>query len=154
MEIKALKNNSTIEQNQQLQKTHRQFGQLLEELNKKELPEKVVGEINASIDRVHSSMDDQKALRKQIKKSQAKILKLLEKELKLVTKNHYRNVWLAVGMAAFGIPLGVAFGLSLGNMAFLGIGMPIGLAVGIAIGTGMDKKACDEGRQIDMEIIS
>lgn len=55
-------------------------------------------------------------------------------------------------MAAFGIPFGVVFGISLGNMAFLGIGIPIGMVVGIAIGTAMDKRAFDEGRQLDLEI--
>jgi hypothetical protein len=55
-------------------------------------------------------------------------------------------------MAGFGIPIGVAFGASLGNMAFLGIGLPIGLATGIAVGSGMDKKAFEEGRRLDVEI--
>jgi hypothetical protein len=70
----------------------------------------------------------------------------------VVPKNHYRNQWLALGMATFGIPFGVALGMSLGNMALLGIGLPIGLAVGIAVGSGMDKKAFEEGRQLDVEI--
>jgi hypothetical protein len=87
-------------------------------------------------------------LRKHIRKTQSGILKLIEKELKLVTKNHYRKTWLAVGMAAFGIPLGVAFGTSIGNMGLLGIGLPIGMA----IGSGMDKKAVESGRQLDLEI--
>ncbi|REE00128.1 hypothetical protein [Marinoscillum furvescens] len=153
MEIKALKNSSTLASNKKLQKTYSQFDQLLKELRTKELPEQVIEIINAGIDQVHQAMENEKVLQKQIKQTQTIILKLLEKELKLVTKNHYRNVWLAVGMAAFGIPMGVAFGLSFGNMAFIGTGMPIGLAIGIAIGTGMDKKAFDEGRQLDMDII-
>ena len=97
-------------------------------------------------------MANAKELRKQIKNTQSGIIKLIEKEHKLVTKNHYRNTWLVVGMAVFGIPLGVAFGASLGNMAFLGIGLPIGMAIGSAVGTAMDKKAFEEGRQIDLEI--
>ena len=80
------------------------------------------------------------------------ILKLIEKELKLVPKNLYRDRWLAIGMAGFGLPFGVAFGAAFGNMAFIGIGIPIGLAIGIAIGSGMDKKALDEGKQLDVEI--
>jgi hypothetical protein len=55
-------------------------------------------------------------------------------------------------MAAFGIPIGVAFGASLGSMAFLAIGIPIGMVIGLAIGSGMDKKAFEEGRQIDLEL--
>jgi hypothetical protein len=69
-----------------------------------------------------------------------------------VPKNHYRNVWLALGIAAFGVPLGVVFGASLGNMGYLAIGIPFGLSIGLAIGTGLDKKAADEGRQLDVEI--
>lgn len=81
-----------------------------------------------------------------------RMVNTLEKEVKLVPKNHYRNRWLALGMAAFGLPMGVVFGISLGNMAFLAIGLPIGMAIGIAVGTGLDKKASEEGRQLDVEI--
>jgi hypothetical protein len=122
------------------------------ELRTKELPNETINSINDGIDQINSVSESEKVLRRQINKTQSRIIKLIEKEHKLVTKNHYRNTWLAVGMAAFGIPLGVAFGASLGNMAFLGIGLPIGMAIGIAVGTGMDKKAFEEGRQIDLEI--
>lgn len=91
-------------------------------------------------------------MRKQIRKTQASILKLIEKELKLVARNHYRNTWLAIGMAAFGIPLGVVFGKSLGNMGLLGIGLPIGMVIGIAVGSVMDKKAFEAGKQLDFEM--
>lgn len=91
-------------------------------------------------------------LRKMIKKKQTRIIKLLEKELKVVLKNYYRNLWLSIGIAVFGVPIGVTFGTSIGDMAFLGAGLPIGLAIGIAVGAAMDKKALKEGRQIDLEI--
>jgi hypothetical protein len=80
------------------------------------------------------------------------IFKLVEKELKLVTKNHYRRLWMVLGMTIFGVLLGVAFGASLGNMAFLGLGLPIGMAIGIGVGTVMDKKAATEGRQLDVDL--
>lgn len=32
--------------------------------------------------------------------------------------------------------------------------IPLGMAIGIAIGAGMDKKALEEGRQLDIEIRS
>ena len=122
------------------------------ELRRKELTNETVNSINDRIARINSVTGSEKELRKQIKNTQSGIIKLIEKEHKLVTKNHYRNTWLVVGMAVFGIPLGVAFGASLGNMAFLGIGLPIGMAIGSAVGTAMDKKAFEEGRQIDLEI--
>ena len=135
-----------------LEATYLQFEKLLFELRKRELPERVVESINKDIADLNSIPGSGGELKKIVKKKQSGILKLLEKELKLVPKDYYRNIWLAVGMVVFGVPLGAAFGGSTGNMAFLGIGLPIGLAIGIAIGTGMDKKAFDEGRQIDLEI--
>lgn len=72
----------------------------------------------------------------------------LEKRHKLVVPGHYRNQWMALGMAVFGIPLGAALGLSLDNMAFLGIGLPIGLSIGLGVGSSMDQKAQQEGRQL------
>jgi hypothetical protein len=152
MEIKELKNRPDIDQHKKLYASYNQFDKLLMELRRKELTNETVNSINDRIARINSVTGSEKELRKQIKNTQSGIIKLIEKEHKLVTKNHYRNTWLVVGMAVFGIPLGVAFGASLGNMAFLGIGLPIGMAIGSAVGTAMDKKAFEEGRQIDLEI--
>ena len=146
MEIKELNKRPSIAQNKKLISAYTQFDKLLAELKRKELPDEIVISINNGIDQINSVSESEKELRKQIRKTQSSILKLIEKELKMVTKNHYRNIWLAIGMAVFGIPLGVAFGTILGNMGLLGIGLPIGMAVG----SGMDKKAFKDGRQIDL----
>lgn len=150
MKIKDLIKRPTITNNEKLIGPYTQFTELLKVLESKELPEEIINTINNGVDKVNSVSESE--LRKQLKKTQTEIIKLIEKELKLVTKNYYRNTWLAVGMAAFGIPLGVAFGASLGNMAFIGIGLPIGMVIGIAVGTNMDKKALEEERQIDLEL--
>ena len=118
----------------------------------KDIPDAVVENINTEIEKINSFAGTEKELKRLIKKTQFTIIQLIAKELNLVTKNHYRNMWMAMGMAAFGIPLVVAFGTSLGNRAFIGIGIPIGFAIGLAIGTGLDKKAAQEGRQLDVEI--
>lgn len=152
MEIKELKKRPSIDQNKKLISAYAQFDQLLTELKKKELPEEIVKSINNGIDQINSVSESENELRKQIRKTQSGILKLIEKELKLVTKNHYRNTWLALGMAAFGIPLGVAFGTSSGNMGLIGIGLPIGMVIGMAVGSDLDKKAVKSGRQLDVEI--
>jgi F0F1-type ATP synthase assembly protein I len=152
MEIKELKNRPDIDQNEKLYASYALFDELLMKLRTKELPDKTVKSINDGVDQINSVSESEEELRKQIKKTQSNIIKQIEKEHKLVTKNHYRNTWLAVGMAAFGIPIGVAFGASLGSMAFLAIGIPIGMVIGLAIGSGMDKKAFEEGRQIDLEL--
>lgn len=152
MIIQELKKRPSIEQNTKLSSAYSQLDKLLNELKKKELPEEILHSINRGIDQINSVKNSEKDLRKQIRKTQSNILRLIEKKLKLVTKNHYRNTWLAIGMAVFGIPLGVAFGTSLQNMAFIGIGLPIGMVIGMVVGSGMDKKAFEEGRQIDLEI--
>ena len=61
-------------------------------------------------------------------------------------------MWLGLGMAVFGVPIGVFLGVSIENMGMIGVGIPIGMAVGIAIGTSMDKKALEEGRQLNVSM--
>lgn len=152
MKLKELTQRQDIIGNEKVNGAYVQFGNLLHELTEKELPDEVVHTINKDIEELNSISDSGNLLKKQIQKKQSSVVRLVEKEVKLVPKNHYRNTWLVIGMAAFGIPLGAAFGASLGNMAFLGIGLPIGMAIGIAVGTGMDKKAFKEGRQLDLEL--
>lgn len=152
MEIKGLEKKPEIEKNHKLISAYSQFETLLTELRKKSLPDDMVSSINRGIDRINAISVSEKELRKQIKITQSSILKLLEKSLKLVTKNHYRNTWLALGMVLFGIPLGMAFGIIMDNIGLLGIGLPVGMVIGLVVGTGMDKKAIEEGRQLDIEI--
>ncbi len=141
-----------LQDNLKLEAAYRQFEALILELKKRALPDEIVARINDHIQALNAVKEDGKVLKKEIRKQQTALLRMLEKELKIVTKNHYRSVWLAVGMSAFGLPLGAAIGISLGNMAFLGIGLPIGMVIGMGMGAGMDKKAAEEGRQLDIEI--
>ena len=152
MEINELIQNPKITENAKLNESYIQFGKLLNELRKRELPDSVVKAINEEIDDMNSISESEKSINKKISEKRTRIVKLIEKELKLVPKNYYRNTWMAVGLAAFGVPLGVVFGASQGNMAFLGIGIPIGMVIGMAVGAGMDKKALQEGRQLDVEV--
>lgn len=152
MKIKEVIIKPGIDQHEKLHASYSQLNGLLTELTKRELSHETISSINDGINKINSISGPEKKLRKEIRNTQSRIIKLVEKEHKLVTKNHYRNTWMAVGMAVFGIPLGVAFGASLGNMAFLGLGLPIGMSIGLAVGAGMDKKAFEEGRQIDLEI--
>jgi len=111
MEINELKKRDGIDSNKKLTDLYVQFGKLLSELRKRDLPDKVVHAINTNIDLIDLASGTEEELIKQLRKTQSDILRLIEKELKLVTKNHYRNIWLALGIAAFGVPLGVVFGL-------------------------------------------
>ncbi|AKP50568.1 hypothetical protein [Cyclobacterium amurskyense] len=150
MKINSLKPRPEISNKPKLQKVYTQFEKLIDELRIIVLPEKITVFINASIDELNLISNEK--LRSQTKKKQSKIISLIEKELKIVPINHYRNTWMAIGMSAFGVPLGVALGASLGNMGFIAIGLPIGMAIGLSVGTSMDKKAQEEGRQLNMEV--
>ncbi|MEQ8926038.1 MAG: hypothetical protein RLO81_09520 [Fulvivirga sp.] len=152
MKLQELQRRAELEQDKKYLRAYTQFNQLLAELTKKELPEAILNSINQGIEDINASKEEGKPARKLIRKTQTNILKALEKELKLVPKNHYRNTWLAVGMTVFGIPLGIAFGSSMDSMAYLGVGLPIGMAIGMAVGASMDKKAFEEGRQLDVDI--
>ncbi len=149
MEIKNLLVHPAEQQDKKLSDFSDAFRQLLSELGKQNIPEPIISSINNDIDAIHAFSGSAGEMLKFFRKKQSTLLKKLEKELKIVPKNYYRNLWLALGMSAFGLPLGVALGISLGNIALLGLGLPIGLAIGIALGTSLDEKAKKEGRQLD-----
>ncbi len=129
-----------------------QFNKLLEELAKHELSDDLIAEINQHVKHLEKSGKDQKTLSKTLPKSQHLVVQAAMKKHNLVPQNYHRNLWLPVGMASFGLPIGVAMGFFFDNMAFIGIGLPIGLVIGMAVGIAKDKKAKEEGRQLNIEI--
>ena len=149
MPLSSLTPRPSFEENPKLAKAVHNLSTLLIAIEKKNVPESVESQLNEILAGVNNFPGPDPELLKQIKSAQVAILKLLENELGLVAKNHYQLQWLALGMATFGVPLGVVFGLSLGNMAFIGIGLPIGMAIGIAYGSSKDKQAEDQGKQLD-----
>lgn len=152
MEIKQLNLNPEQINNDKVKNLYDQMQQLIEKLHIKKLPSEIVQFINQQIEDINSTTLTGFQLYKFLKKIQTAIIKKLEADHKIVPKNYYRNLWTAVGMSAFGLPLGVVFGLSMGNIGLMALGLPIGLAVGVGVGTSIDKKALAEGRQIDMEL--
>lgn len=90
--ISDLKRRPGIESNSKLQKTLLQLEKLLAELEKQELNHTLVTSINKEIVALNSIPTSDKNLRKQIIKGQTNIIKIAEKELKLVPKNYYRNL--------------------------------------------------------------
>lgn len=152
MTIIELKSRDGIVKNIKLHKSYLQLGTLLSELRQRSLPEGLVGDINAQIEKLNAVTDSKSELKKSIRNAQNTIIKELEKALKVVPKNYYRNVWLALGMASIGVPLGVSIGLSTGNIGMLAVGIPIGMAIGMVVGIKMDKKASEEGRQLDFDL--
>lgn len=122
------------------------------EIEKKELTPKVEEKLNEVIASLNAFDGKEKQQLKQVRRAQSKALNIVLKDLKLVTPNYYRNLWLGVGMAVFGIPMGTALGLAVDNLGLLGVGLPLGLTIGYAVGAEMDKKAKNEGKVLDVNI--
>lgn len=131
---------------------YHQLQNLLNLLEQKKISPETIQKVNLATEAINSTSLRDKDLHKMLKEKQNHIIKTLEKDHKIVPRNYYRNIWLAAGMGAFGLPIGAAFGLLIGNIALLSIGLPIGMAIGIGVGTSLDKKAETEGRQLDIEI--
>lgn len=146
------KDRSFQERNGKNNEFYIKFKALIIELQQRELPDYIIEIINNELNSINSFVGEEREIIKVVKKSQRKIVTLLEKELKIVPKNYYQKFWMLVGMTAFGLPLGTIFGIAIDNMGLLGVGLPIGMAIGIAVGNQMDKKAKAEGRQLGIEL--
>jgi len=152
MTIIELKERTDLASDIKLSSLYAQFGVLLSELRKKQLNEELIKSINAFIETINASTVTGNEFKKLVKQAQTAIVKQVEKEHKIVPKNHYRTLWMLLGFTAFGLPIGLTFGLSVGNIGLMAIGLPIGMAIGAAVGSSMDKKAEQEGRQLNVEI--
>jgi hypothetical protein len=150
--MKKLIERQNISENLKAFNAYQQLGKLLNALAVKELPIETVDLINNEIEQLNSISVIDKVFLKVTKEKENRVIKLIEKKHKIVPKNYYKKLWMVLGMSAFGIPMGVLFGLSIGNMGMLGIGLPIGMAIGVGLGSSMDKKAYNEGRQLDFEV--
>lgn len=155
MNLVKLEPRPTISGSIKLQKSFQQLESLLGAIEQHAIADNTAAEISKEITAVNAISDSNSdSLLQSIKKAQTAILKFLEKEEKIVPVNHYRKLWMIMGMSTFGLPIGVAFGLSMGNMGMLGIGLPIGIAVGIGVGSSLDNKAKLAGRQLAFEVKS
>ncbi|HEY3385922.1 MAG TPA: hypothetical protein VGK46_05390 [Saprospiraceae bacterium] len=130
------------------------FEKMILELEKRQLPSSILILINQDIKDLNDFAGPSKAFAVEISKKRNGILQILSRDLKLVPRNHYRNVWLAMGMMIFGVPFGMMLGTVLGNLALFPIGLPMGLILGIMVGTSLDKKAFENGRQLDIVLKS
>lgn len=146
MAIEKLRHIEGIEENKRLLKAYKRMQALIEALTTREIPAEILEIINTDIKKINTFSGSQIELRKCLRKSYSQMLRLLEKKLGWVIRDHYRNLWMSIGVA-----LGVAFSASFDNN---GIGLIIGLAVGIAVGINLDKKAAAEGKQLDLSASS
>ncbi len=151
MKLTAPITRSELKTQPRLMKRYQSFEHLITELNSREITEAFSEKCNEAISHLNGVSSSDKAFRKEFRKKSSSIINSMIKDLKLIPKHYYRRLWMVLGMSVFGVPMGVAFGASLDNMAFLAIGIPVGMTIGLGIGSGMDEKAKKEGRQLDIE---
>ncbi len=142
MTIEQLKDIKGIDENKRLLKAYKRMQALINALTIREIPAEILNVINSYIQKINNFSGTQVELRKCLRKTYSQILRLLEKKLGWVVKDHYRNLWLSIGVA-----LGVAFSASFDNN---GMGLIIGMVVGITVGVNLDKKAAADGKQLDL----
>ena len=150
--MKKITERQNISENLKASNSYEQLGKLLNALELKNLPTETVDFIEQEVEQLNSIVDIDKYFVKVIKEKENRVIKMVEKKHKIVPRNYYKKLWMILGMSAFGLPMGVAFGLIIGNLGMLGIGLPIGMAIGVGVGSIMDKKAFNEGRQLDFEV--
>ncbi|MCF8221827.1 MAG: hypothetical protein K9J25_01680 [Bacteroidales bacterium] len=146
MEIIELSDRSDIYGDSLATRRFNSLKKLLAELRNRIIEDEIIILINREIELLNSFKGHAGIVSSELKRVYKLILRMLEKKQKLVTKNYYRNQWMAIGMAVFGLPLGVILGKVVGNMGLIGAGIPVGMIIGMIVGEGMDKKAEKEGR--------
>ncbi|WP_196888558.1 hypothetical protein [Aureivirga sp. CE67] len=151
MKIEEIQPKENALKDPKVSKLFEQLNSIFKLLEERNLPQETVDFINKEVEKINNTEDDMYKFRKQMLSSQLVILNTIQKKFKLVTKNYYKNLWMVLGLSAFGIPLGLVFSYSLDNLAFIGIGMPIGMVLGIVVGTMMDKKAIEQNRVLDVK---
>ncbi|RKS53506.1 hypothetical protein BC962_1758 [Gillisia mitskevichiae] len=152
MELEGLKKRCFFEKKKAISKEYELLEDLVQELQSRELPPEVVVDLNEEIFRLNAVIDNHLKLYFYIKLVKKKVLKKLIKDLEIVPKNYYRNLWLALGMCVFGLPLGIVLSTILDNISAIAMGLPIGLAIGVFVGSEMDKRAQENNRQLELEI--
>ena len=148
MNIEKLEIKNRIELNTKLTKAYHKMQGLIEALSKKEIPSEVLSSINADIKSLNSFSGTEKELTKILRKTYAKILAFVEKELKFVAKQHYLSLGMVFGMLA-----GSVFSSIFDSFGFTGMGISIGMLIGIIVGTNLDKKAEEDGKQLELESV-
>lgn len=141
---------SISSQDPKTQKALQRLEALLAAIEKHKAPTDLIQFSNDQVETL-KSMSDEKLLRRKAKSATTKIIATAVKDHRLTPRKYHQMTWMGLGMAVFGVPIGVALSSGIGNSGMIGAGIAIGLPIGMAIGTGMDKKAASEGRQLDFD---
>lgn len=129
---------------------YQRLQKLLEIAEQKPLSESSIQKINAKIEELNTSNKINGALLSLVQLTESEIIEIIEQDSKMVPKGHYSKRWIAIGMSAIGVPLGLIVGMLMDNIALLAVGIPVGLGIGSLIGKSLDSKAAEEGRQYSL----
>mgnify|MGYP006906381015 CR=1 FL=1 len=154
MSFKKIQRLPDVQVSKRLAKAYEKLEGLIEALGKIELPADQEADINERIDLINSFEGTNRELIKMLKKTRSDIVKVIEKELNYVPKNHYQTQWMVFGMMA-GLLMSSVFGglgFGVGSSGGVGIGLAVGMAIGITLGAAMDKRVEKEGRQLDVSV--
>lgn len=151
MKFIELKKRLSFYHNEGLSQGYENLENLLDELSKKEIPQSLVHIINEYVLLINSFPGTDAKLVKELRQSRNEILSMLQKQLQVVPRNYYQRMWTAIGITAFGLPMGIVFGVILNNLACMALALPMGLLFGIMIGSSLDKKALLSGKQLDID---
>jgi hypothetical protein len=151
MKIIDLNNEQNNNRSSKIVKHYSQLEKLIFDLNERGIPGEIIQVINDEINLINSYKGTKKDFLSQVKKSKSNILKLIEKELKLVPKFHYQNLWMAYGMMA-GLMISLVlkqFGLD-NTWNSVGMLLPMGMLFGIVVGKKRDEKAKNDEQQLNI----
>lgn len=146
MELYRVNNRKIFESGCQVAQAFQKVEVLIQSLEKKKLPEEIVREINEQIMELDLLEGNEKDLVSSLTRIESRIFLLVNRKLGLVREKFYITMWMPLGMATFGLPIGLIFFAVTGNAAFIGIGLPLGMAAGAVLGNALDKKAKQQNR--------
>lgn len=149
MKIIDLNNKQNKNQSNKIVKHYSQLERLIIDLKEREITDKIILSINYEINIINECKGTEKDFLCKLKEAKSNILKLIEKELKLVPKVYYQNRWMVYGMMA-GLIISIVlkqFGLD-NTWNSVGMMLPMGILFGIVAGKNRDEKAQKEGLQL------
>lgn len=126
----------------------RDFQFLLSEISHKDISPEVEQKIEMVITDLNSWDRSARGYLKEIEKSRRKILKILHKDLGIVRRNYYTELWLPLGTVFFGIPVGIIIFILTGEIVFLGVGLPLGMFLGLGLGAYLDRRAKEKNKML------
>lgn len=148
MKVKTPPENAIFEGYKPSAEAYEKLQRLTQSLKSHRLPEDVIVEINEKMEQLSAATGTRKELLFLLQKTEKSILDLVRKRSGLIPENYYTYLWMPVGMAGFGLPLGAFVFALTDNPAFIGIGLPLGIGMGGLLGAMLDNKAKKENKVI------